>query len=460
MKFEIEFDAIAAISTSPGVGAISIVRLSGADALKIADRIFKARIKPSSMKSHTIRFGSVISDQETIVDQVLLTVMRAPSTFTGEDTVEINCHGGQVAARLILKNLIHNGARAAEPGEFTKRAFLNGKLDLTQAEAIDDLIHARTDSAGLLAVKQLAGHLSKYVHNLRQGLLEIASRIELAIDFSEEELDPYNPEQIISLLTETKRAIQLIIGNIERGRIIKEGASVVICGKENVGKSSIFNALLTKKRAIVSSIPGTTRDVIEDSVNISGVPLRLFDAAGIRQNTDNEIEDEGISRSRRAVQEADLVLFVLDQSQNIDREERELYQYVKGYPHMVVCNKIDLISSGAHVLPIEPDVVFVSVSALTGQGIDDLTQAIAQWIARNDPHFFDRAIAGNFRQETCLQQALESIRLSICSLREGNPPELAAVDVQAAIRSLGEVIGVVSHEDVLNSIFEKFCIGK
>lgn len=455
-----KLDTIAAISTPPGVGAIAIVRMSGPHAISIADRLFRGKIPLIDAATHTIHFGRITTDAHTVLDQVLVTVMRAPRTYTGEDVVEINCHGGMVASRLVLQALLDHGARLGMPGEFTKRAFLHGRLDLVQAEAIGDLIHAHTDMAGILATRQLTGHLSREIQLMREKLLHVSMMLEVAIDFSEDEVDSYEPRELIDTLNELDSHINQLIGNIERGRIVKEGVQVTICGKENVGKSSIFNALLNKNRAIVTDIPGTTRDVVEDVIAIDGIPFRLYDTAGIRLNTEDEIEIEGIRRSHQAIENAGFIIYVVDSSKKLLNNEKKLYNQLKGRPHLVVLNKIDLGTDCSGFRDYEPDSPTISVSTVTGQGIPELTRHLGMFATQGDANFMDHTILGNIRQVNCLKQARESIDLAIQSLRHNASPELVAVDIRTTIRALGEVVGTITTDDIIHSIFKQFCIGK
>ncbi len=452
-------DTICAIATPPGIGAIAIVRLSGEEAIAMADRVFQGRLKPSQMVSRQLNLGRIVAD-DVQVDQAFLTVMRAPRTFTGEDTVEVNCHGGHIASRLVLKTFLAQGARLAEPGEFTKRAFLNRRIDLIQAEAIGDLIHARTEQAGLLSTRQLSGYLSGQIRQLREELFRAALLLEMGIDFSDDESDAYHAEEVLSITEAAAVRIVTIHRNILRGHIVKSGVRVTICGKENVGKSSIFNYLLNKNRAIVTDIPGTTRDILEDVIHIDGILFRLFDTAGIRDDAADIIEAEGIRRSRLAMDEADIVIFTLDASRPVLPEEQEIYQTIQSKQHIVVLNKCDLQKKAQLLDFIEAHVRFTATSTVTGDGFNRLSQLLSQAVLERDVHLFDQAILSNERQEACLNRAMESLTHAVDTLKRQLPPELVAVDVQGALRALSEIIGEITTDDIINTIFAKFCIGK
>ena len=454
-------NTIVAISTSLGIGAIAIVRISGIHALDIADQIYRGKQKPSTYPSHTVHIGYIETSQGMILDHVLLLIMKAPRTYTGEDIVEIHCHGGKIASQVILNEIVKHGARIAEPGEFTRRSFLHGRIDLIQAEAIGDLIHAKTELEGLLATKQLTGFLSNKIISLREKLINVAGQLELAIDFTEEDLIPFDNQEMIALVSQIKSQIQELIQSIDRGKVVKEGVKVIICGKENVGKSSIFNRLLNKNRAIVTEIPGTTRDVLEDSILLNGIIFRMFDTAGIRGNTEDIVEKEGIKRTWQMIDEAELILFILDISCEISQEEIKIYEQIKRKPHVVVYNKVD---SSDHKLMKNKEIgdIFTKpfmISATAGTGFESLIQEMIN-ISLGDVNFNNEALLGNIRQEHALKASLEFLSLTEQSLSTHMSPEFVSVDLQSAIRCLSEIIGEITSVDILHSIFSKFCIGK
>ncbi len=376
-----EFDTIAAISTPPGEGAISIVRLSGEEAIAIADRIFQAGNKTlAQVPSHTIHYGHIVDPEESrLMDEVMLSVMKKPRTFTREDVVEINCHGGIVVVNQLLQLVLRQGARLAEPGEFTKRAFLNGRVDLSQAEAVMDLIRAKTDKAMNLAVNQLDGNLSHLIRTLRQEILETLAQVEVNIDYPEyDDVEELTTRLLLEKATMVKGQIQALLATAQQGKILREGLSTAIIGRPNVGKSSLLNHLLREEKAIVTDIAGTTRDVIEEYVNVRGVPLKLIDTAGIRE-TEDVVEKIGVERSRKALAEAELILLVLNQSEGLTQEDKQLLELTAGSRRIILLNKTDLEPklAPAELAQYAADEPIFSVSVLTSEGLDQLEQAIA-----------------------------------------------------------------------------------
>ncbi|GAB6184262.1 tRNA uridine-5-carboxymethylaminomethyl(34) synthesis GTPase MnmE [Thermodesulfovibrio hydrogeniphilus] len=456
-----EFDTIAAISTPLGEGGIGIIRISGPDAISIADRIFQSPkgINLHNVKSHTIHYGFII-DLETNerIDEVLVSVMRAPNTYTKEDVVEINCHGGFIILKRILNIVIKQGARLAEPGEFTKRAFLRGRIDLSQAESVIDLIRAKTDEAQKIALEHLSGKLSQKINSLRDSLTRICAHVEAYIDFPEEDIDGLTEREIEDEIARIADEIKGLIEGYEEGKIYREGLTTAIVGKPNVGKSSLLNALLMKDRAIVTEIPGTTRDIIEEYVNIKGIPLKIIDTAGIRQAYDL-VEAEGIKRTLKAIEDAELVLLVLDSSREIDSLDMEIIQKVKDKKVIVILNKKD-IRSKEFTLPEElKNKPMVEMSALTGEGIDELKELI-----------FNTSISNKYRQEglvvtklrhkIALEKAFEALQSALKSFINKEPLEITAMFLREALSFLGQIVGIVTTEEILNLIFSEFCIGK
>jgi tRNA modification GTPase len=442
-------ETIAAISTSAGEGAIALVRISGSGAITVADRIFRGSEPPSQLPSHTQRLGEIVEGDRTI-DQVLLSVHRAPASYTGEDVVEISCHGGILVTARVLEVCLRAGARAAQPGEFTERAFLNGKMDLTQAEAVIDLIRAQTDLALRSAHEQLEGRLGSEIKAIRGQLIELLAHIEAAVDFPEEGITPDEGAKLRGRLDSIREKIGGLLATAEQGRIFREGVRAVIYGPTNAGKSSLLNRLLGYDRAIVSQQPGTTRDTIEEVINLRGIPIRLLDTAGLRDSAD-EIEREGMARTEKSLAGADLLLQVLD------RSEPKPESFDDGPPErrrVVLLNKSDL--------PEHPDWCDVSalrICCLSENGLNGLEEAIVERISGQHLRP-ESAVAINTRHRECLRRALESCELAAATMANGLAPEYMAVDLRAALRALDEITGEADAEEIRDSIFAQFCIGK
>jgi tRNA modification GTPase len=442
-------ETIAAISTPAGEGAIALVRISGDDAIAVADRIFRGNEKLSGFPSHAQRLGEIVEGDRSI-DQVLLSVHRAPASYTGEDLVEISCHGGILVTARVLEACLRAGARAARPGEFTERAFLNGKMDLTQAEAVIDLIRARTDLALRSAHEQLEGRLGSEIQAIREQLIELLAHIEVSIDFPEEGIAPDEGALLRRRLDSIRQKIDGLLATAEQGRILREGVRAVIYGPTNAGKSSLLNRLLGYDRAIVSRQPGTTRDTIEEVINLRGIPIRLLDTAGLRESAD-EIEREGIARTEKSLAGADLLLHVLDCS------EPKPASFNSSPPdriRLVLLNKSDL--------PEHPDwqaVDALRICCLSENGLQGLEDAI---IARISGQHLrpESGVAINMRHRECLRRALESCALAAETMENGLAPEYMAVDLRAALRALDEITGQADAEEIRDSIFAQFCIGK
>jgi tRNA modification GTPase len=454
-------DTIAAIATPAGEGGVGIVRVSGPDAERIAAALFvRAEGKNGRLKSHMLHYGTIRDPKsDKILDQVLLTIMRKPRSYSGEDVVEVHCHGGVFVVQRILGLVLAQGARHAEPGEFTKRAFLNGRLDLAQAEAVLDLIVARTEKGADLALSQIKGELSDWIGDLREQLLDILAQVEAAIDFPEEEIELLERPALIAKIDALREKITIIIDTYEWGRLFREGAKVCICGRPNVGKSSLFNALLGEERVIVTPIPGTTRDVIEESINLDGLPVVLWDTAGIRDATD-KVERIGVNLSREHLEKSEAVVVVLDGSVSLADEDRIFLSSTTKKMGLIAINKIDLEQKvdRDQLRRIVGDKKIVTVSASQGHGIQELRKSLRELILHTDmePSF----VLTNLRHKSallCGEQALADAGLA---LYETQPPELVAVALQQAKQSLEEVVGVIHKDDVLELIFSKFCIGK
>lgn len=455
-----EQDTICAVSTAPGEGGIGIIRMSGKNALPIASRVFRPRDEKnfSLQASHSLHYGHVVAAKtEEIVDEVLVSIMRAPATYTREDVVEINCHGGMMPLRRTVSLLIAEGARLAEPGEFTKRAFLNGRIDLSQAEAVMDAIRARTELAHKAANEQLLGSFSGEITALRERLVSILASVEAAIDFPEEEIEPQSGAQLADEVSGVTARIDSLLRTVTRGRILRDGFATAIVGRPNVGKSSLLNALLRQDRAIVTEVPGTTRDVLEEYLNISGVPLRILDTAGIRHSQDI-VEQEGIRRSLSAIESADLVLVVLDGSSELTAEDRRVLDEAGERISIVVVNKADLPRKMEARDPARKRVL---VSCKTGSGLEELRESISAMVldgtvAARGEH----AWAVNRRHQTALEQSKQSLERTLESIGSGLSPEFIALDLRTAANQLGIIIGATYTEDILERIFSDFCIGK
>jgi tRNA modification GTPase len=454
-------DTIAAIATPAGEGGVAIVRVSGPDAERIATTVFaRTQGKNGKLRSHTLYHGAIRDPKTQIVlDEVLLTVMRKPRSYTGEDVVEVHCHGGAFLVRQVLQLILTQGARHAERGEFTKRAFLNGRMDLTQAEAVLDLIRARTEKAVEIALHQVSGELSKWVHELREELLDILVQIEAAIDFPEEEIELLRRPELIRKIYDLSNKIGKIIATYEWGRLFREGARVCICGRPNVGKSSLLNALIGQERVIVTPVPGTTRDVIEESVNLGGLPIVLWDTAGIRETAD-QVERLGVNLSWQHIEKSDAAIVVLDGSTSLTDEDKVCLMSVERKKNLIVINKNDLEQEldAAQVKDIAGVGVLIWVSARNGDGLDELKQSLRELLLGVD--FEPPIILSNVRHKAALLRGTEALKAAAGALANTQPPEFAAVEVNEARLALDEVIGTVNSDDILERIFDNFCIGK
>lgn len=447
-------DTIAAISTPLGEGGIGIVRISGDDSLKIADRIFKGKVIPSKATTHTVHYGKIIEpNTQTEIDEVLLTIMRKPHTYTTEDVIEINTHGGIAVLKKILQIVLDNGARLAERGEFTKRAFLGGKIDLSQAEAVIDIIKAKTEESLSLAYSQLKGKLSNELKEIKDTLVNVLTLLELSIDFPEEDVEEPNPEQIKSRLDKAKTKLISLVRAGERGKIVREGVCFAITGRTNVGKSSLFNALLLEDRAIVTPYPGTTRDVIEGWIDINGIPIKIIDTAGIR-DSDNPIEQLGVERTKRAIKESHGILFVLDKSTGVMDEDLEVLEHLKGKKIIGVLNKSDL---GGREDGWNFDFPLISVSALKHTNLDKLADLVKDVVIPND---YESPILARERHIEAIKEAAISVNRAYDEITSKQLPELISYEIKEALNALGKITGETTPDDVLDKIFSEFCIGK
>ncbi|WP_199445841.1 tRNA uridine-5-carboxymethylaminomethyl(34) synthesis GTPase MnmE [Bacillus weihaiensis] len=458
-------DTITAISTPLGEGAIAIVRLSGEEAIQIADKLFKAPTNKrlSDVDSHTIHYGHIIDPAtDKIVEEVMVSIMRGPRTFTRENVVEINCHGGLVTVNKVLQLCVQNGARLAEPGEFTKRAFLNGRIDLSQAEAVMDLIRAKTDRAMNVALGQMEGKLSKLVQKLRQEILETLAHVEVNIDYPEyDDVEEMTHQMLIEKATFVKAEINKLLQTSQQGKILREGLSTVIIGRPNVGKSSLLNSLVHENKAIVTDIPGTTRDVIEEYVNVRGVPLRLVDTAGIRE-TEDIVERIGVEKSRQVLKEADLILLVLNYNEELSNEDVKLFEAVKGMDVIVIVNKTDLHQqiNLEKVKELAGDRPVVTTSLLEEQGIDALEEAISTLFFQGNVQSGDLTYVSNSRHIALLTAAKSSIEDALIGVETGVPIDIVQIDLTRCWEQLGEIIGDAVHESLIDQLFSQFCLGK
>ncbi|WP_395349952.1 tRNA uridine-5-carboxymethylaminomethyl(34) synthesis GTPase MnmE [Fructilactobacillus sanfranciscensis] len=459
-----DYDTIAAISTAPGVGGISIVRISGSDAMKIAKKIYRGK-DLDKVATDTINYGHIVdpANDDSRVDEVMVSVMRAPKTYTKEDIIEINCHGGIQVTNKVLQLVLRNGARMAEPGEFTKRAFLNGRIDLSQSEAVMDLIDAKTDEARKAALNQLDGNLSAAIRKMRQKIVDVLANVEINIDYPEYDgAEVVTSKLMLDKAQEIKAEIEKLLATAQQGKVLRDGLNTAIVGRPNVGKSSLLNRLLHEEKAIVTDVPGTTRDVLDEYVNVAGVPLHLIDTAGIRE-TEDKVEKIGVDRSRAAIKKADLVLLVLNSSEPLTDEDRQLLDLTRDSKRVILLNKTDL--------PMKLDIEkikaeygnsdMIKTSAMAENGTKTLEDTISQM-------FFTKGIAStqnsvmvtNARHISLLQQALDSVQTVIDGIGAGLPVDIVQIDLQSAWDDLGAITGDSYDDELMDQLFDQFCIGK
>lgn len=454
-------DTIAAIATAMSSSGIGIIRISGDESVEIVDRIFsmKNEKKLSDMPTHTIHYGHII-DGDEVIDEVMVVLMRAPKSYTKEDTVEIDCHGGVYVMKRVLETVIKYGARPAEPGEFTKRAFLNGRIDLAQAESVIDIIHAKNEFALKSSEQQLSGSLSIAVKTVREKLLHEIAFIESALDDPEHiSLDGY-PETLHGIVEAAEKEIQKLLANSDNGKILKEGISTVIIGKPNAGKSSLLNTFVGEERAIVTDIAGTTRDVLEEQINLNGIILNVIDTAGIRE-TDDVVEKIGVDRAKKYLNEADLVIYVVDTSTQLDENDYEIMDLLKDRKAIILLNKSDLtpVTDGESIRQ-HLDKKMIAVSAKEQTGIEELEETICEMFFTGEVTFNDEVYITNIRHKTALQEALNSLNLVVQSILDGMPEDFYSIDLMNAYEELGSIIGEAVEDDLVNEIFSKFCMGK
>ncbi len=449
-------DTIAAIATPRGTGGVAVIRISGPDALTVADRVFTGKTKPSQSTPYLLQYGKMHAG-ETILDMGMCVSMFAPHSFTGENVAELHVHGGAHLTESVLDAVLDAGARLAMPGEFTRRAFINGKMDLARAEAVGDLIHAEADMAAKAAVNQLEGRLSKKINAIRDSVIDLTARLSVAADYPEEDIDYLSLSQFSAELKEIRTALDALIASARGGRMLREGVRCAIVGRPNTGKSSLLNAIVGTYRAIVTAAAGTTRDIVEEVVSLGGIAVKFGDTAGIREG-EGEAEKVGIQMARDYVREADFCLVVLD-SARVEAEDAEILEFVEDKPHIVVLNKIDLAKyEGNFAAPT------VQISTLSGEGLDKLEEAILTLldsILEGDSlRRADAVRLTNTRQRDAAVKARESVSMALSTIEDGFPPDLVAVDLENAAAHLGEIVGLSVSDEVISRIFEKFCLGK
>ena len=458
------FDTIAAISTPPGEGGIGIVRISGDEAIEIADKLYSMGKKSlADQDTHTIHYGKIVNPKTgDIVDEVMVSVMRSPKTYTREDVVEINSHGGILVVNKVLQVVLNNGARLAEPGEFTKRAFLNGRIDLSQAEAVMDMIRAKTDRAMHVAVDQLDGQMARLIRDLRQKILDTLAQVEVNIDYPEyDDVEEMTSQLLEDKAREVKADIQKLLETAQQGKILREGLATAIIGRPNVGKSSLLNTLLRQDKAIVTDVAGTTRDVIEEYVNVKGVPLKLIDTAGIRE-TDDEVERIGVDRSRQAIQQADLILLVFNQSEKLTAEDEALIEATKGQNRIILLNKTDLdqqlnVDKLSQLIANDP---IVSTSMMTQTGMDELQDKIAELFFSGQTGERDATYVSNTRHIALLEEAEDALSEVLNGIALDMPVDLVQIDMRRAWDLLGEITGDSVQDELITKLFSQFCLGK
>lgn len=455
-------DTIAAISTPHGTGGVGIIRISGDKAFEIAEKIFKGNRDFKLICSHTINYGKIVNPENgAVLDEVLLSKMEKPKTFTREDVVEINCHGGMVVLKNILELCIKQGARLAEPGEFTKRAFLNGRIDLSQAEAVIDLINSKTNESSKAAINQLEGKLSQKIKDARRKLIELLAHIEVTVDYPEHDIEEITGQMIYKEIGEIKQKLCDIIKGFEKGRIIREGIDAVIIGKPNVGKSSLLNELSGKSKAIVTDIPGTTRDIIEEYININGIPLRIIDTAGIRE-TEDVVEKIGVERTHKAINDADLIIMMIDAKRGMDEEDNKILTMLGDKKLIILINKTDIVDED-QICKIESLLAgkkYIKTSMKEGTGINELESTITELFVQGEVNINEEVLLTNIRHKNLIDMAVSSIEKAMDAIENFMTLDLVSIDITDAADYLGQITGESVSEDVMHEIFSRFCLGK
>ena len=457
-------DTIAAIATAPGIGGIGIIRVSGPEACDVVNRIFHSQqsVPLGERQTRTIHYGHIVHPKTgKTLDEVIVVLMKGPHSYTAEDVVEIQCHGGFVSVREILKVLLSEGVRQAEEGEFTKRAFLNGRIDLTQAEAIIDIIDAKTEQSLEVAVNQLDGTLSKYIRALRDELIAMIAHLEVTIDYPEEDIEDVSAQEVRTGLEPILEKMDTLLATAQRGKLLREGVMVSIIGRPNAGKSSLMNALLREDRAIVTNIPGTTRDSIEEFLTIQGIPVRLIDTAGIRE-TEDIVESMGVEKARQYLDKADVVVLVIDGSKPLEPEERELLQLITNRPSIIFLNKADQAQyiSKEEIAALGTFTEIVTISAAQGEGMDEMAKVITDLVQGGSVQASHEAMLSNVRHITLMEQAKVSLDQSILVIDSGMPIDLIVTDIRAAWELLGDITGESLRESMVDELFKRFCLGK
>ena len=455
-------DVIASISTAPGIGGIGIVRMSGEKCFDVLNKIFipKKQEKIENIKGYTIKYGHIVENNE-IIDEVLVSYFKAPRSYTEENMCEINTHGGNVIIRKILDLCLKNGANMAEPGEFTKRAFLNGRIDLVQAESVADIIDAKSEKEVKAGMKQLEGVLSKKIKEIKQEILDVMVNVDVSIDYPEYDVEDVTNKQISDMLNSVQKKLENLEKSFDNGKLIKEGIKTAIIGKPNAGKSSLLNAILKEDRAIVTEYEGTTRDTIEEFVTIEGVPLKLIDTAGIREAKD-EVEKIGIKKSKEIAEEADLVIAIFDSSKELSREDEEILKIIKNKKAIILLNKSDLNSElnddDKKFTSVTPNII--KISALKGEGLENLYKLISKMYNLEEINLDNDAIITNLRQKNLITKAIENLKKTRETLEKNMPIDIIAIYMKEILENLGSITGEVVTDDIINEIFSKFCLGK
>ena len=456
-------NTIAAIATPIGEGALSVIRVSGDSAIHNVASRFNGKQDLAKVKSHTAHFGHIVDDKNKTIDEVVCTIFRAPKSFTGEDTVEINCHGGILVTRRVLECILETGIRPAEPGEFTQRAFLNGKIDLSQAEAVADLIQAQSDKARQTSLDQLEGALSKQIHIVREQLVQSLGLLELELDFTEEGIALVDKKKLEKLFIDTILELDQLIKTYNYGKVFREGVRIALVGVPNAGKSSLLNAMLKEDRAIVTDVPGTTRDFIEEKMTIAGVLFRMIDTAGLRE-TEDIVEKEGVLRTWKVIKGSDVIVFIHDSTKTITADEVNFLEKIKKEKHkelVIANNKVDLQAKKMPLEYVSEKIVIVETSAINNAGVEKLKNILFNKVLdQTQAESNESVIITNIRHYSALLKAKQSLKSGLNSLNNGKSEEFIAVDLRTAIDSIGEIVGLVTTEEILNNIFSKFCIGK
>jgi len=454
---------IAAISTAPGIGGIGIVRMSGEKAFDVLSKIFKPKNEYdiSSVKGYTIKYGYIVRENE-VIDEVLVSFFKAPNSYTTENLCEISSHGGAYVVRRILELCLENGANLAEPGEFTKRAFLNGRMDLSQAEAVIDVINSTTEKEAKNSINQLEGVLSKKIKEIREMLISVAVEIEVSIDYPEYDVEEVTNEKAISILQEVYKKLENLLNTFDNGKIIKNGIKVALIGKPNAGKSSLLNSILKEERAIVTDIEGTTRDTIEEAVNVSGIPIHIIDTAGIR-NATNEVEKIGIEKSKKMAEQAELIIAIFDVTRGLDEEDEQILEIAKNKKSIIILNKIDLNQNKITKDTIKEkigDKTIIEISARENIGIDKIYDEITKMFELDEINLDNNAIVTNIRHKDIISKSLNSTKIAIDAMRNNMPIDITGLYIKDIMEELGKITGESVTDEIIKEIFAKFCLGK